>query len=377
MNEIDIAGVRRFLGENSLIVSLVALLFVVLMLRNDLAEKSHYLFLLYFIISLVFRLDSRYPIGGAIALLFFTAILLVQEKEDFANQIAIYAYYFLVIGVVLQIADYVRGDEETAFEEKSVKAVEIPAAKSSDEKPRCIAIASGKGGVGKTTIAANLGVALSKMGRKATVVDLDLAMPNLEIITGLRTPPVGLVDVLEGKLDLSRVTYIGPEGVKIIPPGIMLEGHRKNLEKIRSILKDITENNDYTILDMPPGREAIDLFSQNIETLLIVNPNKPAILDALNMKVLLEKRGSRVIGAVLNRAEGDVDGWIEEIEKTLEVYVVGVIPESREVKEAFSADECFVSITPKCESSREIMWLAEEIIRISLIEDYPEDREKA
>lgn len=100
MDEIDIEEIRRFLRENSLVISLFVLLFVVLIFRENIPEKSHYLFLLYFIISLVHRLDSRYPIGAALALLFFTALLLVQKKEDFANQIAIYAYYFLVIGVL-------------------------------------------------------------------------------------------------------------------------------------------------------------------------------------------------------------------------------------------------------------------------------------
>lgn len=111
MNEIDIDEIRGFLRENSLILSLSMFLLLVLIFRGQIQEKSHYLFLAYFIVALVNRLDSRYSIGVALALLFFTAIILVQKKEDLANQMAIYAYYFLVVGVVLQFLEYIRNKE--------------------------------------------------------------------------------------------------------------------------------------------------------------------------------------------------------------------------------------------------------------------------
>ncbi len=240
----------------------------------------------------------------------------------------------------------------------------------SDRRYQIIAIASGKGGVGKTTIAANLGVALSKLDKKVTIIDMDLAMPNLEIITGLKSSAVGMIDVIEGRLGLDRVIYPGPEGVRIIPPGVMLEGYSKEetKKKIIELLGNLPVDNDYILLDMPPGREAIDVLSgNNIEALLVVNSNKPSILDALNMKVLLERKNVSILGVILNRYDRDPE-LIDEIEKTLDSTVVGVIPESKIVNEAYMYDECFVATKADSNPSREMMDLAREIIGEELSE---------
>jgi septum site-determining protein MinD len=227
-----------------------------------------------------------------------------------------------------------------------------------------IAIASGKGGVGKTTIAANLGIMLSKLNNKVTIMDMDLAMPNLEIITGLKSTPVGLIDFLEGRLGLDRVTYAGPEGIKIIPPGVMLEGYSKEetKQKIIELLKNFSNSNDFIILDMPPGREAIDVLSSNdIGVLLVVNSNKPSILDAVNIKVLLDKKKVKTLGVILNRYERDPE-LIDEIEKTLDSKVVAVIPESKMMNDAYMYEECFAATKEGSIPYKELMDLAMEII---------------
>ncbi|MCZ7381202.1 MAG: hypothetical protein O8C64_06495 [Candidatus Methanoperedens sp.] len=190
---------------------------------------------------------------------------------------------------------------------------------------------------------------------------MDLAMPNLEIITGLGSPPVGLIDVLEGKLELEQITYSGPMGTSIIPPGVMLDGYSgDNPGKIKKLLMKLPSKSDFIILDMPPGREAVNVLWDEIEALLVSNPDKASVLDALNMKVLLEKKGVKILGAVLNRAEND-ERWIDEMERILETRVVAVIPESRIVKKALETEECFVVAEPESPPSKEIMGLAKEI----------------
>ena len=95
---------------------------------------------------------------------------------------------------------------------------------------------------------------------------------------------------------------------------------------------------------MPPGREAVDVLSDDIEALLVVNPDKASILDALNMKVLLERKEVKILGVILNRAGGEDERWIDEIERVLESRVVAVIPESRVVRDALHGEQCFVEV---------------------------------
>lgn len=82
---------------------------------------------------------------------------------------------------------------------------------------RVIVVASGKGGVGKTTITANLGVALSTYGEETLVLDADVAMANLELILGMEGKSVTLHDVLSGDASIEDAIYEGPGGVKVVP----------------------------------------------------------------------------------------------------------------------------------------------------------------
>lgn len=345
-------------------VIILALGFLLLVLLRDVVHETiSRLIFLYFFASLAYRIDYRIPIAAALLLL-LGATLAITISEPFANTLAINSYYFLVIGVLLTLIKYIREREhgEENGEENQAELKEAVEKVMKREKTRFIAIASGKGGVGKTTIAANLGAALAELGYRVTMIDMDLAMPNLEIITGLHNPPVGLVDVLEGKLDLKQVVYTGPMGTQVIPPGVMLDGYsRENIEMIRELLLDFPLKSDFVILDMPPGRESVDVLHSGIEALLVVNPNKPALLDALNLKVLLEKRGVKVLGAVINRAQRGDEEWIDNTERILETHVVAVIPESRIVKEALHNEECFVASAAGSGPSKEIMGLAKEL----------------
>jgi septum site-determining protein MinD len=357
--------------ERTAIISFAVLIAAMLLLRGEIKEKAHYIFLIYFIVMLINRIDSRYSIGAALILLLYTAVLLAQKKEDFANQVAIYAYYFLVGGVVLQLIEYIRegGEKVEEREEKPEKVPETVAVprrkikvqmkKRRKGKPRFIAIASGKGGVGKTTLTANLGVALSRLGTRVITVDMDIAMPNLEVIMGVTQPPVGLIDVIDGRLDVKRVMFLGCDGVKVIPSGVILNGFTAtNVKKIKTALGKIKDG-DFVLLDMPPGREAIRVLKQGQEMLLVVNPEKASVLDALNLKVIAEKKRLNILGAVVNRAGGyPRELRTEDIEEVLELDVLATIPEDKKVMECYSEEVPFMTRYENMAPSREILKLA-------------------
>lgn len=316
------------------------------------------LIFLYFFILLAYRIDARIPIAAVLLFLFGATVIKVMGNRTLAYDLALYAVYFLIGGILLKLIEYLmeRG--------KKISVNVIKKVITEREGQRFLAIVSGKGGVGKTTIAANLGAALADLDNKVIMMDMDLAMPNLEIITGLKNPPVGLIDVLEGRLELARVTYKGPAGIRVIPPGVMLEGYSiENVEKIKTLLNGFPLKSDFVILDMPPGREAVEIFSSKIEALLVVNPDKAAVLDAINMKVLLKKKGVKILGTVLNRGSKNDEAWIDEIERALELPIIAIIPDNSIVKRSLDREECFVDTAVDSAPSKEIMRLARKIER--------------
>jgi len=344
------ASVRLALKQEFLLINAVFLLFGILILLSVYYRFRRFEYQENFLII-------------ALSCLGFWIIL-----EKFSNLGTLGLLLALNTAFLIGMLSYVLANEDEeeriAKEKPAEKIVEKMAAEPvQTAKQRFIVVASGKGGVGKTTISANLSAALAKLGSKVIIIDMDIAMPNLEIITGLRTPPVGLLDMLEGRLGIERIVYSGPAGTKVIPPGVILDGYSdENREKIKRLLKEFPLKSDFVVLDMPPGREAVDVLFSDMEALIVCNPDKAAVLDAFNMKILLEKKGVKILGAVLNRATRKDEAWIDEVEKMLETHVVAVIPESKVVKDALDREECFVVVSPESAPSAELTAFARELV---------------
>jgi len=214
--------------------------------------------------------------------------------------------------------------------------------------------------VGKTTLAANLAVALSLFGKRVAVIDADVVMANLEIIMGLRNPPVALMDTLEGKLGIEDVMYEGPEGVKIIPAGITLDGfNEQNMEMLKASLREVPKYIEILVIDAPAGRDAAMVMDEGQEVLIVTVPEVSSVSDALKMKILAEKMGAKVTGVILNRVENKSRELnVKEIENTIDSNVVSVVPENELVKEALAYEVPFVLRYPNARPSSEVMKLA-------------------
>ncbi len=232
---------------------------------------------------------------------------------------------------------------------------------------RVIVVASGKGGVGKTTIAANLAVALSLFGKKVAVVDADIVMANLEIIMGLKNPPVALIDVLKGRLEVEDVIYEGPEGVKIIPAGITLDGfNEENMETLKTLLKEIPAYIEILVIDAPAGRDAAMVMDRGQEVIIVTVPQVSSVSDALKMKILAERMGAEVTGAVINMARGRrYELTVEEIENTLDTSVIAVLPDDEAVREALAYEMLYVLKYPGARVTRETLSLAANLVGVT------------
>lgn len=202
-----------------------------------------------------------------------------------------------------------------------------------------ITIASGKGGVGKTTLTANLGIALSEIGFKVLLIDADIAMSNLSLLVGLENPPITLHDVLLGSSSAQDAIYDGPGKIKIIPSGLSISNYQRvDVERLVSVVKNLITDFDYILIDAPAGidKNVISAISASTQVLLITEPTSPSVADVFKVKIVCERLNQKVRGVIVNKVS-EVKGEIseKEIMKMLEVPSYGTIPYSLDVRESF------------------------------------------
>ena len=233
---------------------------------------------------------------------------------------------------------------------------------------RVIAIASGKGGTGKTVITANLGVALAELGRDVILIDTDLAMANLELVLGMEGMPTTLQDVLAGEAKVDDAIYTGPGGVKVIPAGLSFDRLKSaDPDLIKDVVAQLMDRTEFILIDCPSGLSKIALVGLESaeELLLVVNPDISSVTDALKTKIIAEKLRTQLMGIVVNRwTKSGFEMDKKEIEKILGGEVLAIIPEDPEVKKSVSFGQPVVLRSPDCPASKAIRELAAKIAGI-------------
>ncbi len=230
---------------------------------------------------------------------------------------------------------------------------------------RVIAVASGKGGTGKTVVTANLGVALAELGKDVTLIDIDLAMANLELVLGMEGMPTTLQDVLAGEAKVEDAIYTGPGGVKVIPAGLSFDRLKSaDPDLVKDVVAQLMDKTEFVLIDCPSGLSKITLVGLESaeELLLVVNPDISSVTDALKTKIIAEKLKTQLTGIVVNRwTKSGFEMDRKEIEKILGGEVLAVIPEDPEVKKSVSFGQPVVLRSPDCPASKAIRELAAKI----------------
>lgn len=204
---------------------------------------------------------------------------------------------------------------------------------------RIITIASGKGGVGKTTLTANLGIALAKTGKRVLLIDADVAMANLSLLLGMQSSPITLHDVLLGEAVVQDAIYDGPSNMKFIPSGLSLESYKRvDSERLETIVHSLSNDFDFILLDAAAGIEknVLSALSASNEVLLITMPNSPSIADVLKTKMVAQRLGAKPVGVIVNfvrNEKGEISK--EDIMKIMELPVYGIIPYDDEIRKSF------------------------------------------
>jgi septum site-determining protein MinD len=215
---------------------------------------------------------------------------------------------------------------------------------------RIIGIASGKGGVGKTTTAINLGCALTRFGRDTVVVDGNLSTPHVALHLGSVSLASTLNDALLGRKAITDTAYLHPSGLKVIPAGISLNDYRgASMARLRDALLGLAGATETVLLDTAGGvgEEASSGIKAADEIILVTTPDMLAVTDAMKTSAIAQESGVAIGGVIISRATGDKAELDKaNIEALLGCPTLGIIPEDPSVKRALAMKQPVVHSHP-------------------------------
>lgn len=234
---------------------------------------------------------------------------------------------------------------------------------------KLITITSGKGGVGKTTTAINLGAALNFFGKDVVVLDANLTTPNVGLHLGAPIVPVNLNHVLSGKANVIDAIYEHESGTKIVPSSLSVKELRSiNHGRLKEVGKKLKKIADYVIYDSAAGLgdEAIAALESGDEMILVTNPEIPAVTDALKASKVIEQMGKKIRGVIVTRVRGSKNEMpIANIKEMLELPILGVIPEDEKVQEALMMKDALIHTHPRSRAARAYKKIAAKIAGVS------------
>ncbi len=206
---------------------------------------------------------------------------------------------------------------------------------------RVIVVTSGKGGVGKTTTTANLGMALAKRGRKVAVIDADFGLRNLDLLLGLENRVVyTAVDVLAGqcRLEQALVKDKRQPNLVLLPAAQNRTKDAVNPDQMKKLIGALSKVYQYILVDCPAG---IEMGFQNAiaaatEALIVTTPEIAAVRDADRVVGLLEAHNIKRIHLIVNRlrpamVEANDMMSVEDVQEILAIPLIGVVPDDERV----------------------------------------------
>ena len=251
-------------------------------------------------------------------------------------------------------------------------------------RARIMAVTSGKGGVGKTCLSANLAAALAKRGRRVLVLDADLGLANLDVVLNLH-PKVTLHDVFTGKVPLEDAILPAPGGFSVLLAGSGLVEYSRLTPEVRDQLQRIVDTLsprfDHILLDTGAGISDVVLYAVSLadEVLVIATPEPTSMTDAYaTIKVLATQQGRRAIRLVVNQVGRVGEGRVicNQLQLVVDRFVaplmpeggaapllelVGEVPLDPSVREAVQKRRLLLELLPGCAAARAIEAIAAKI----------------
>ncbi|MBL1321130.1 MAG: MinD/ParA family protein [Methylophaga sp.] len=240
---------------------------------------------------------------------------------------------------------------------------------------KVIAIASGKGGVGKTNVTVNIGVALASQGKEVLLLDADLGLANIDVMLGLH-PQYNLLHVLDGSKSLNDIIVEGPSGLKIIPAasGIQKMAELSPAEHAGMIqaFSDMDQHIDVLLIDSAAGiADSVISFTRAAQEVIIVVCDEPAsITDAYALIKLLSKeydleRFHIIANMTRNVQEGrELFNKISLVcDRFLDVSLdfMGIVPFDEDLRRAVKKQRAVVDFLPRSKSATAFTHLAKKV----------------
>lgn len=206
---------------------------------------------------------------------------------------------------------------------------------------RIFVITSGKGGVGKTTTTANLGMALAQRGKKVVVLDADFGLRNLDLLLGLENRIVfTAIEVLSGecRLDQALVKDKRQPNLALLPAAQNRTKEAITADQMKQLVNSLKASFDYVLIDCPAG---IELGFQNAiaaaqEALIVTTPEIAAVRDADRVVGLLEANDIKRQHLIVNRlkpamVQEDLMMSVKDVQEILAIPLIGVVPDDERV----------------------------------------------
>ena len=202
---------------------------------------------------------------------------------------------------------------------------------------RKIVVTSGKGGVGKTTLTANLGIALARTGARVVLADIDFGLNNLDVVMGVENKVVyDISDVLDGRCRVRQalVQDVSRKNLYVLPSNSLKASSNVTGQNVKLIMEKLNASFDFILLDCPAG---IDVgFHRAVsvadEAIVVTTPALSSLRDADKVVSILASYRLEKVGLVVNRARGDLELSGEslsarDVEAILKTPLIGVLPE--------------------------------------------------
>lgn len=218
--------------------------------------------------------------------------------------------------------------------------------------PRIIGIVSGKGGVGKTTVTANLGMAMENQGTKVAIVDCNVTASHLGSLFGVYYYDKTLNDVLHNLASMQEATY-QYHGLSIIPASPSLNSLIDlDLTRLYDCLSQL--ESDTILLDAAPGlgREPMSVLQSSNEIIFVTIPYLTAVTDVIRSNKILDKLNVKVLGIVLNMVKGLPHELSKhEVERLTGLEILEEVPYDEAVNFALSVNKPVVELYPSSPAS--------------------------